>query len=198
MKLYVNGGSHAAAAESVVLHHCAQDDHRWLYLGTAPHPSNAPVAWSRVLANTIKAVLHLDAESGLTNQQICQNTHHWIKLNQPWISETLVLIQWETQSHSLIQEHDNIWQFHKQLQNFNIKHVFFNSDCSFCDIPKKDRKDWGISYISPYDPEMTYSQWLKNNGFNTVASDSGYFGASAHAAWARFMLQYVVANKLMN
>lgn len=236
MKLYVNGDSHTAAAEAVVPHAFAEDDPRWLYLGRAPHPSNAAVSWARRLANTIKAVLHLDAESASSNERIRRTTREWINANQAWLPETLVIIQWSTWErqewlldgiryqvtasgtddvpaqhqqkykqyiadlnwHQItVQEHDAVWQFHQELQAQNISHVFFNGNNDFSKVPVSDRHDWQNCYIEPYNPDMTYNQWLKNNGFRTVAPDSWHFGADSHVAWANFMLQYVVANKLM-
>ena len=236
MKLYINGDSHSAAAEAVVPHAFAEDDQRWLYLGRAPHPSNAAVSWGRRLANTVKAVLHLDAESASSNERIRRTAREWINNNQAWLSETLVIIQWSTWERQewmldgvryqitasgtddvpaqyrdrykqyiadldwhqvTVQEHDAIWQFHQELQQQHIRHVFFNGNNDFSKIALDLRHDWQDCYIAPYDPDMTYNQWLKNNGFHTVAPDSWHFGADAHAAWAGFMLQYVVANKLM-
>ena len=57
MKLYVNGDSHAAAAEAVNTHAFAEDDNRYFYMGRAPHPENAAVSWATALARMVKAVL---------------------------------------------------------------------------------------------------------------------------------------------
>ena len=57
MILYVNGDSHAAAAEAVNAHSWAEDDSQYFYLGHAPHPDNMAVGWPRRLADTVKAAL---------------------------------------------------------------------------------------------------------------------------------------------
>lgn len=93
--------------------------------------------------------------------------------------------------------HDEIWRLHEQLNQQGIRHVFFNGNNHFESIPEDHRRHWGSSYIGPYDPVQTYDQWLKNHGYQTVAPNSWHFGREAHAAWARFMLQYVISNKLL-
>lgn len=93
--------------------------------------------------------------------------------------------------------HDEIWRLHEHLDQQGIRHVFFNGNNHFGSIPEDQRRDWGATYIAPYDPAHTYDQWLKSHGHDTVAPNSWHFGREAHAAWARFMLQYVISNKLL-
>lgn len=92
------------------------------------------------------------------------------------------------------QAHQEIWDFHRELQKKNIRHVFFNGNNHFQGL--KERR-WGNSYISPYDPDQTYNQWLLNNGHNTVSPKSWHFGRQAHAAWGKCMLQYIISKKLI-
>jgi len=96
MKLYVNGDSHTAGAEAVNPHAFAEDESRYFYLGRAPHPENAAVAWPAVLAHTIKATLHNDSESASSNQRILRTTRQWVAGNQTWLPETVIIIQWST------------------------------------------------------------------------------------------------------
>lgn len=93
--------------------------------------------------------------------------------------------------------HDRIWQFHLDLEERGIRHVFFNGNNDFAKIAPEDRRDWDGCYIDPYDAKMTYDQWLRSHGHDTVAPNSWHFGRQAHAAWARFVLQYIVKNKLV-
>lgn len=93
--------------------------------------------------------------------------------------------------------HDEIWHLHALLVDKGVRHVFFNGNNHFGSIPPDQRRDWGAAYIGPYDAGQTWDQWLRNNGFHTVAPNSWHFGRDAHAAWARFMLQYVIRNKLL-
>lgn len=235
MKLYVNGDSHAAAAEAVVPHAFAEDDGALKHLGRAPHPANAAVSWARSLADTVKVTLYLDAESAASNDRIRRTTRDWIKTHHARLTETVMLIQWSTWereewliqgqpyqvtasgtddvplSHTVAykqwvadmdwlmvqhREHDKIWQFHLELEALGVRHVFFNGNSTFKDIAQAQQHNWGHSYISPYDPSMSYDQWLKRNRFCTVSPESWHFGPDAHVAWARFMLQYGMKHKL--
>jgi hypothetical protein len=93
--------------------------------------------------------------------------------------------------------HDKIWALHRRLEDLGVRHVFFNGNNHFASISSDQRQDWGTAYVGPYDPAQTWDQWLRNNRFDTVAPNSWHFGRDAHAAWARFMLQYVIRNKLV-
>jgi arylsulfatase A-like enzyme len=59
-------------------------------------------------------------------------------------------------------------------------------------------KDWGNCYIGPYEHTKTYTNVLKNAGFNTVNPNSWHFGHSAHCFWAEYVLQYIKDNNLLN
>lgn len=93
--------------------------------------------------------------------------------------------------------HERLWNFHLELGDQKIRHVFFNGNNHFGSIPEAQRQDWGTAYIEPYDPAQTWDQWLRAHGHDTVAPNSWHFGRTAHAAWSRFMLQYIVRNKLL-
>lgn len=93
--------------------------------------------------------------------------------------------------------HARIWDFHQYLSERGIKHVFFNGNNDFSKINDDQKRDWGASYIGPYDPKMTYNQWLLDNGYETVSPNSYHFGRDAHIFWAKFMLKYIVSNKLI-
>jgi hypothetical protein len=236
MKLYINGDSHAAAAEAVNTYAFAEDDHKFLYLGRAPHPDNARVSWPRRLADVMKATLHNDSESASSNDRIMRTTRQWLQQHSRWLPETLVIIQWSTwereewwidgrsyqvtasgtddvpENHreqykqfvsqinwqqTTKRAHQRVWDFHVELQNLGVRHVFMNGNNHFGDISGPEQRDWQGSYISPYDPAGTYDAWLKHNGFHTVSPKSWHFGRDAHAAWANFVLQYVIDNQLM-
>jgi hypothetical protein len=99
---------------------------------------------------------------------------------------------WELKTQ---QAHDQIWQFHHELQDQNIRHIFFNGNTDFTKIT--DQKDWGASYIGPYDPKMTYDALIRSQGIDTVAPNSWHFGRDGHSYFHRFMLQYIIANKFI-
>lgn len=98
---------------------------------------------------------------------------------------------------TVVDAHAAIWDFHQELKLLGVNHIFFNGNSSFHGLLSDSQKDWGTSYIKPYDNLGTYNWWLRNNGFETVNPDSWHFGDDAHSAWAKYMLQYIVDNKLL-
>jgi hypothetical protein len=101
-------------------------------------------------------------------------------------------IDWE---HKTQQAHNDIWNFHLELESQNVPHIFFNGNNDFSLI--QNRHDWGASYIDPYDPAGTWNARLQSAGFRTVASNSWHFGKDAHSFFHRFMLQYIIDNKFV-
>jgi hypothetical protein len=99
---------------------------------------------------------------------------------------------WKTKTE---QAHQEIWQFHNELTDQNIKHIFFNgnNDFSIC----TDQKDWGVNYIGPYDPSQTYDAIIRSNGIDTVMPNSWHFGRDGHTSFARFILNYIIKNKFL-
>jgi len=233
--LYVNGDSHAAAAEAVNVHAFAEDDPKYFYLGRAPHPDNLQVSWGKLLSLALQAGFHCAAEGASSNSRIIRTTKDWLSTikNQ---NEVLIIIQWSTWEreewydeeskqyfqvnasgidhvpqawqeryrqyilgidweYKTKQAHDEIWSFHKDLETQGIRHIFFNGNNSFGGIT--DKKDWGASYIDPYDPKGTFSAKLEAAGIETVAPDSYHYGKDAHSFFNRFMLQYIIVNKFM-
>jgi len=101
-------------------------------------------------------------------------------------------VDWQTKTQ---QAHDEIWQFHLELMDQKIPHVFFNGNNDFSKI--RATRDWGSSYIGPYDPNSTFSATLAQSGFETVSPKSYHFGKEAHRFWAKFMLQYCIENQII-
>jgi hypothetical protein len=91
------------------------------------------------------------------------------------------------------QAHNEIWAFHTELESRGIKHIFLNGNTDFAQI--QDKKDWGTSYVHPYDPDYTFSALIQAGGIETVAPNSYHFGKDGHSFFNRFMLQYIVDNK---
>ena len=97
MILYVNGDSHTAAAEATNPYAFAEDDGRYFYKGRAPHPDNLKVSWGKLLAESLQAGFHCDAESASSNDRILRTTREWINTTYPRFNdELLVIIQWST------------------------------------------------------------------------------------------------------
>jgi hypothetical protein len=233
MILYINGDSHAAAAEAVNTHAFAMDDNDWFYMGRAPHPDNISASWGKLLSQALRAGFHCGAESASSNTRIIRTTREWLA-TQGYDQNLLVIIQWSTwereewlhenvyyqvngsgidsvpselqsrykQFISTIdwksktqQAHQDIWNFHQELTDQNIRHVFFNGNNHFESI--QDRQDWGSSYIGPYDSTQTFDQLIRSQGIQTVAPNSWHFGKDGHSYFHRFMLQYIINNKLI-
>lgn len=96
MILYVNGDSHAAAAEAVNDHAFAEDDGNYFTLGRKPHPDNIAVSWANQLSHNLNAQLHLDAESASSNARIMRTTQSWLAEHADAVHDVLVVIQWST------------------------------------------------------------------------------------------------------
>lgn len=105
--------------------------------------------------------------------------------------EYVATVNWAEKTQ---QAHDKIWQFHEELMDMGVPHVFFNGNSHFGQVPKRS---WGPNYISPYDAEKTFSATLTQNGHQTVAPNSYHFGKDAHRFWANFMLQYCMNNQFL-
>lgn len=97
MILYVNGDSHAAAAEAVNTHAWAKDDGLYWGLDQQAHPDNERVSFGCELANWINAVLYLDAQAGGSNPRIIRTTREWIAAqSKEVLQDTFMVIQWST------------------------------------------------------------------------------------------------------
>jgi hypothetical protein len=95
LTLYVNGDSHAAAAECVNPYAWAQDDELYWGLGKQPHPDNARASFGCELANYLNAILELDAQAGGSNQRIIRTTRNWLE-QQHRVDDVFVVVQWST------------------------------------------------------------------------------------------------------
>lgn len=234
MILYVNGDSHAAAAECVNPHAWAEDDGLYYGLGRQPHPDNERASFGCELANWLTAILYLDAQAGCSNARIMRTTRQWIDENPDAIKDTFMVIQWTTWEreewwHNGVdyqvnasgiddvptelrdrykqfivdvdwakcraQAHDEIWEFHQELNQLGIRHIMFNGNTHFEDVP---HHNWGASYMSPYDPNKTFNYVLRSWGFDTVNPDSWHFGQDAHCFWAEYLLQYIKDHQLLD
>ena len=97
LTLYVNGDSHAAAAECVNTHAWACDDELYWGLGQRPHPDNERASFGCEMANQLYAILELDAQAGGSNARIMRTTRAWISQQTPEVlSNTFVVLQWST------------------------------------------------------------------------------------------------------
>jgi hypothetical protein len=137
-----------------------------------------------------------EREEWLSNGKFYQvnasGTDHVPQELQEQYRNYIIGLNWKAKTQDA---HNMIWAFHNELKEKNIPHVFFNGNNDFSSI--KEKKDWGVNYIGPYDPDQTFSATLTKYGHETVAPNSWHFGKQAHSFWARFMLQYCIDNKFL-
>lgn len=93
------------------------------------------------------------------------------------------------------QAHEDIWHLHEELQAQGIQHIFFNGNNHFGSI--KHRRDWGSSYIGPYDANLTFDAIIRARGIDTVMPDSWHFGQDGHSAFHRFILDHIITHKFV-
>jgi len=96
MILYVNGDSHAAAAEAVNPHAFAEDDPKLAHLKRLPHPDNLAVSWGKILSDLFKAIFICHAESASSNTRILRTTRAWVEQNKHEWHRAFIVIGWST------------------------------------------------------------------------------------------------------
>ena len=104
----------------------------------------------------------------------------------------IIGLNWQQKTE---EAHNEIWEFHQELEAQGIRHIFFNGNNDFSSIA--GRKDWGLSYIGPYDSTQTYNAIIRSQGIDTVMPNSWHFGHDGHATWNRFILNYIIKNKFI-
>jgi hypothetical protein len=190
--LYVNGDGHVSAAEAVNTHTFAQDDVSLFYMGRAPHPENLAVSWGKLLSLTLRSAFRCDAEGHSSNARIIESTRNWLATAGHGHPDLLLVIQWNPSEPDA---HNSVWQFHLELQEQNIRHIFFNRNGAF--ESGKDQQDWGVNYIGPYDSKQSYCAVVQSKHIDTVMPNSDYFGRDGHSVFFRFVLDYIVKHQFV-
>lgn len=96
-----------------------------------------------------------------------------------------------------VKAHQAIWEFHQELANKSIKHLFFSGHSTFSDI-YDDRKNWKGLYIDPYSRSSSYHNWLLENGGTYANPQSYHFDAKSHRLWAEHVLHYINHNQILS
>jgi hypothetical protein len=187
MILYVNGSTHTMAAESATPCTMANDDPAMVHLGKLPHPSNISNSWGKLLSIALRAGFQCGAVVDNTVDQIISDTTTWANSQH---QDSIVIIEW---SDITPDEEDKIWQFHKKLDNQNIKHIFFNGNTPCTDYSY----NWNYSYISPTGVDGTYERRLQIANIETVSPTSKHFGRDGHVFWNRFLLNYIISHNFI-
>ena len=123
--------------------------------------------------------------------------------------EYIALLDWNKKT---IEAHNQIWEFHQELINQQVPHIFFNGNTDFSILGDPNyqgtsgrtvsaateaRKDWGPNYIGPYDPNLTYDAVIRSAGIETVTPKSWHFGPDGHNVWFRYILNYAIQHKFI-
>jgi hypothetical protein len=97
--------------------------------------------------------------------------------------------------HKTNQAHDDIINLHTWLNEKGVNHIFFNGNNTFNQI--RTKFDFSTSYIEPYNKKFSYNDYLIDNEILPVSIDSYHFGVNGHILWARYLLKYIIKNKLI-
>lgn len=81
--------------------------------------------------------------------------------------------------------HWKINEFHQQLKDANIKHLFFNS-YSWFKHPEAEQLTWGDNYHMPYSRPDTFYQYLVNSKHQPT--EGYHHGVEAHTEWSQILL----------
>lgn len=106
----------------------------------------------------------------------------------------------EFQKNKEEENYQKIWNFHNQLKEKNIKHIFFNCYLYFYYRVafNLERYDWGKYYIDPYEKYGTYYYWLEREGYIPAVPKFYHYGPDAHEAWAKFLIEYIKNNDIIH
>jgi hypothetical protein len=89
--------------------------------------------------------------------------------------------------------HREIYELHTMLDHLKIPHVFFNCMYDFFSI--QDPLDWNGNHIGPYQSNLSYYWYLKEQGFET---DAWYhYKEDGHQAWADFLIKYIKEHNII-
>jgi hypothetical protein len=109
--------------------------------------------------------------------------HDWPDIVKERYKEYVSNLNWPERTRSA---HTQIHEFHCELLDSSIPHLFFNT-YNYFNTP--EQVDWHNSYLEPYNANMTYWKWLTDQGFQS--NPSFHFGADAHRKWAEFLLPHL-------
>jgi hypothetical protein len=113
----------------------------------------------------------------------------------------ILSLDFKTQLDQNYYWHEKIYNFHLELNQKNIPHLFFNTFTVFNHDKHPSREtifyDWNQQMIGPYKDGETYYGWLTDNGYKTVNKNSYHFGADAHKRWADRLYNWLTNYQLL-
>lgn len=163
MILYVNGEDFSAGAKAANEFSFANDDYRYVALGSKAHPENLSVSYGMHLSKMLKLALVCEAEAQSSNERILETTYKYINT----ISSkqfTNVVVGWAPINPKNIKVHEEIYKLHKALSKKKIPHLFFNAVSDMSLVPKDEHKNWKKNFIGPYNENakgQTHLSWAQ-------------------------------------
>lgn len=92
--------------------------------------------------------------------------------------------------------HEQIHRLHRSLKDRRIPHLFFNALMPFQHkLMDPLHKDWNNTYLGPYDNDLSYYWYLKNQGWKPT--DNNHYTEDAQAEWADVLYNYIQENKIL-
>ena len=91
--------------------------------------------------------------------------------------------------------HEKIYNFHCELIDKKIPHLFFNCMYNFFNVNEHKKINWNMQYVHPYENDYSYYWYLAKQGYPT---DGWYhFDEPGHQAWANYLIDYIEKNNTL-
>jgi hypothetical protein len=199
MILYVNGDSHAAAAESVVPHAWAEDDELYWGLGRKPHPENERVSFGCELANHLNAILECDAQAGGSNARIMRTTRQWLQA-QPNVKDFFVVIQWSTWERQEWLHNNTWWQVNAsgidQVPNdLQQRYKEFVANINWKTVQQQAHTDIWKFYNELLDHGVRHVMFNGNNHFGNIVDQKDWGTSYMNPYLSEMTYDFVLRNK---
>ena len=121
---------------------------------------------------------------GRLPNELTDQYKHWVSLQTP-----------EVLNAKSTEWHKKIYDFHCELIEREIPHLFFNCMYNFFNVSNDEKLNWNLQYIHPYNNNYSYYWYLAQQGY--TADNWYHFGADGHQAWANFLISYIKENNLL-
>lgn len=179
MILYVNGDSHAAAAEAVNPHAWAVDDGEYWDRGKEPHPDNNAVSFGQCLADHLDYIFINQSQAGGSNARIIRTTRDWLQ-EQSRFKDIFVLLQWTTWEREEWWHNDDYLQVNASGQDHVPEDLQTRYKNFVIDV------DWHRAEQQAHADIWQFHQELKlNNIKHLMFNGNSYFGKTEQRDWGK-------------
>ena len=94
------------------------------------------------------------------------------------------------QSSKSLRMHSQIHRMHRSLNDRYIPHLFFNALMPFQhNLLDPAHKNWGKNYLGPYDNDLSYYWYLKNQGFKPTKNN--HYTEKSQSMWADLLYNQI-------